>query len=328
MFYKNPYYDPTKSHHTKKGFQNPEPLEIPITRVAKWLKERWSTNAPPLPKGGYAKFIQDWMVEAHFPDHGDYVTWLGHCSLYFHLDNFGILTDPVFSERASFLNWIGPKRQTPRPINIQDIQTLQYVLISHEHYDHLDYATIMQLNQHFKNLTFIVPLGLERWFHKKGIQNVIPLDWWDSYTITDNLVITATPAQHWSNRDPFSRNRNLWCGYMISHKNRHHYFAGDTAYAKNLLEIGERFDIDYGYMPIGCYAPEWFMGYQHISPKDSVRLHSELKIKQSIGIHWGVFALGDEPFDETPIEVQSALKSYDTPPLFKVVPINTTLKLT
>lgn len=327
MFYKNPYYDPNKIHHTPRGFQNPTPLHIPLTRVAKWLKERWTTKAPPEPKGGYEQFIKDWMVPADFSHPNNYVNWLGHCSLYFYLDNIGILTDPIFSERASFLNWIGPKRQTPSPINIHDIPALQYVLISHEHYDHLDYQTIMELHQYFNDLLFIVPLGLERWFHKKGIQNVIALDWWDSYKINDQLTITATPAQHWSNRDPFSRNRNLWCGYMITHKDQNHYFAGDTAYTENLLEIGERFAIDYGYMPIGCYAPEWFMGYQHISPKDSIRLHTELKIKQSIGIHWGVFALGDEQFDETPIQVQSALTSYDVPPLFKVVPINTTMKL-
>lgn len=327
MFYKNPYYDPNKSHHTIKGFQNPEPLDIPIMRVLKWLKERWTTKAPRLPNGGYEQFIKDWMIKPNFPNNGDYVTWFGHCSLYFNLDNIGVLTDPVFSERASFLNWLGPKRKTPSPINIQEIPTLQYVLISHEHYDHLDYQTVMQLHQHFPDLTFIVPLGLERWFYKKGIQNVIALDWWDHFDINQNIRITATPAQHWSNRDPFSRNRNLWCGYMITHKDKNHYFAGDTAYAKNLLEIGQQFNIDYGYMPIGCYAPEWFMGYQHISPKDSVRLHTELKIKQSIGIHWGVFALGDEAFDETPIQIKTALASYENPPIFKVVPINTTLKI-
>ena len=327
MFYKNPYYDPHKSHHTPRGFQNPQPLHIPLMRVAKWLHERWTSKSSRLPKGGYDQFIQDWMVKADFSHSGDYVNWLGHCSLYFNLDNIGLLTDPVFSDRASFLNWVGPMRQTPAPIRIEEIPTLQYVLISHEHYDHLDYATITQLNQHFPNLTFIVPLGLERWFHKKGITQVIALDWWDQHIINDDLIITATPAQHWSNRHPFARNRNLWCGYMITHKNKNHYFAGDTAYAENLLEIGERFEIDYGYMPIGCYAPEWFMGYQHISPKDSVRLHHELGIQQSIGVHWGVFELGDERFDDTPIQVENAIAQYDNPPIFKVVPINTTMKL-
>ncbi len=327
MRYKNPYYDPTKSHHTKMGFQNPEPLHIPLKRVAKWLHERWTTKAPRKPKGGYETFIQNWVTTPNLSHNHDFVSWFGHCSLYFKLGDIGLLTDPVFSERASFLNWIGPKRQTPVLVQIDQLPTLQYVLISHEHYDHLDYQTIRALHQHFPDLTFIVPLGLERWFHKKGITQVIALDWWDQHIIDDELTITATPAQHWSNRDPFSRNRNLWCGYMITHNDKNHYFAGDTAYAKNLLEIGDRFNIDYGYMPIGCYAPEWFMGYQHISPKDSVRLHHELRIKQSIGVHWGVFELGDERFDETPSEVTKAIAEYHEKPIFKVVPINTSMKI-
>lgn len=327
MRYKNPYYNPHKSHHTPRGFQNPEPLHIPLKRVAKWLHERWTSKTSRLPEGGYEQFIQEWMIEPDFSHNGNFVTWLGHCTLYFKLDDIAIITDPVFSERASFLSWVGPKRQTPVLAQIEQLPCLHYVLISHEHYDHLDWLTIQKLLQHFPNLTFIVPLGLERWFHNKGIHNVIALDWWDQYDINNDLAVTATPAQHWSNRDPFSRNRNLWCGYMITHKNTNHYFAGDTAYAKNLLEIGERFDIDYGYMPIGCYSPEWFMGYQHISPRDSVRLHVELGIKQSVGVHWGVFELGDEPFDDTPIQVQNAIATYDNPPIFKVVPINTTMKL-
>ena len=327
MRYKNPYYNPHKSHHTPRGFQNPEPLHIPLKRVAKWLHERWTSKTSRLPEGGYEQFIQDWMIEPDFSHNGNFVNWLGHCTLYFKLDDIAIITDPVFSERASFLSWVGPKRQTPVLAQIEQLPCLHYVLISHEHYDHLDWLTIQKLLQHFPNLTFIVPLGLERWFHNKGIHNVIALDWWDQYDINNDLAITATPAQHWSNRDPFSRNRNLWCGYMITHKSKNHYFAGDTAYAKNLLEIGERFDIDYGYMPIGCYSPEWFMGYQHISPRDSVRLHVELGIQQSVGVHWGVFELGDEPFDDTPIQVQNAIATYDNPPIFKVVPINTTMKL-
>ena len=209
MFYKNPYYDPHKSHHTPRGFQNPEPLHIPLMRVAKWLQERWTNKTSRLPEGGYEQFTKDWMVNADFSHTGNYVNWLGHCALYFHFNGIGLLTDPVFSKRASFLSWLGPKRQTPAPINIQELPSLQYVLISHEHYDHLDYPTIRQLHQHFPNLTFIVPLGLERWFKKHHFHNVIALDWWDHHTINPELTVTAVPAQHWSNRDPFSRNRNL-----------------------------------------------------------------------------------------------------------------------
>lgn len=327
MFYKNPYYNPEKSHHTPSGFQNPTPLHIPLTRVAKWLKERWCTNAPPKPTGGYEAFIKRWVVQPNFSHTYDFVSWLGHCSLYFKLGDIGLLTDPMFSPRASFLSWLGPKRQTPALVDIADFPTLQYVLISHEHYDHLDYPTILQLHRAYPDVTFIVPLGLERWFHKKGIHKVIALDWWDHYVINEKITITATPAQHWSNRHPFARNRNLWCGYMINYRGKNHYFAGDTAYADNLLEIGEKFQIDYGYMPIGCYAPEWFMGYQHISPKDSVKLHHELNIKQSIGVHWAVFELGDENFDDTEYQVNNAKMLYDISPDFNLVPINTSMKI-
>lgn len=138
MRYKNPYYNPHKSHHTPRGFQNPEPLHIPLKRVAKWLHERWTSKTSRLPEGGYEQFIQDWMIEPDFSHNSNFVTWLGHCTLYFKLDDIAIITDPVFSERASFLSWVGPKRQTPVLAQIEQLPYLHYVLISHEHYDHLD----------------------------------------------------------------------------------------------------------------------------------------------------------------------------------------------
>lgn len=327
MFYQNPYYDPSKIHHTPTGFQNPEPFDIPLARVLKWAYLRWKTQAPPLPNGGYGQFITDWVIAPDLSHDYNFVSWLGHCTLYFKWENLGIMTDPMFSERASFINWAGPQRRTPALVDVKDITLLHYVLISHEHYDHLDLTTIQQLLVQFPELTFIVPLGLERWFHKKGITKVIALDWWDEFVIDHATKITAVPAQHWSNRHPFAKNRSLWCGYMISRDQHNHYFAGDTAYAECLLEIGERFDIDYGYLPIGSYAPEWFMKYQHISPEDVVRLHHELFIQKSIGIHWGVFEMGDENFDEAPHKIKKSFIQYPGNSSFLVVPINTSMKI-
>lgn len=341
--YKNLHYNPDKIHHRRYGFENNPPTRLNQWEALKWLWQRRKNHLPKAPKEGYAQFYNKWCLPLTLPsvDH-NYVTWLGHASIYLHTPDYGLLIDPVFSERASPFSFLGPKRKVVINWSISELPNLDYVLISHNHYDHLDWPTIREILLHFPLVTFIVPLGLERWFYKRGITRVIALDWFTQYEasshhivdLTDNqnsdnpeqeehnrvdqdkrenndhladdstsLKITAVPAQHWSKRGFGDRNRSLWCGYILQFAGKTIYFSGDSGYGSQLLEIRDYFpDIDLGFLPIGAYLPRDLMAAQHMNPQESVRLHQALKIHYSVGIHWGIFELTDESLDD-PIEV-------------------------
>lgn len=298
-FYKNPYYDPSKAHHTKTGFRNVHPIQITKTALQRWKRERHRDGRPFPPKGGYEKFIQEWCQQADFSISGDAVWWLGHASALFRIDNLCIITDPMFSTRTSPIGFIGPKRKTPNPTSIEALPHIDIVLISHNHYDHLDTHTISQLIQRSSDTLFLVPLGLKNWFQELGAKNVAELDWWDSVTVR-HVTLSCVPAQHWSRRGLRDTNRTLWGGWVISHKECNYYFAGDTAYSEYLAEIGQKFAITLALLPIGAYEPRWFMRNMHIDPSEAVQLHRELKCRRSIGIHWATFELTDESLDDPP----------------------------
>jgi L-ascorbate metabolism protein UlaG (beta-lactamase superfamily) len=291
-----------KSHHTAKGFKNVEPFKINIFDTWRWYRER---KVLP-PKVGYHLFKQIWSEKIDLTLSGDRVWWIGHATTLIRLDNKMILTDPIFSKRASPLQFIGPKRRTPPALNIEQLPQIDFIVISHNHYDHLDYNSIRQLFARCPNLVMIVPLGLKKTLLKWGIRHIIELDWWDGVTI-DGLTFSATPAKHWSNRALFDKNKVLWCGWMIQSGTNSHkrgkslYFMGDTGYSPSLKEISQRFPaIDLALIPIGAYAPRWFMQSQHIDPEQAVQLYDELQCRSAVAIHWGAFELADESLDEPP----------------------------
>ncbi len=237
-------------------------------------------------------------------------TWLGHSSFYVQLHGKSFLTDPVLSSRASPLFFGDPKRLVPTPIQIKDLPQIDYVLISHNHYDHLDLQTIKQIGQ---GPTYLVPLGLKHWFINIGIQSekIIEFDWWDTLSI-EGIEITATPCQHWSARGLTDRNKSLWCSWHVASEalatkkttpNLSFWFAGDTGYNDiQFKEIGETFKgIDLALIPIGAYAPRWFMKQQHINPEEAIQIHKDILARKSIGMHWGTFQLTAEPIME-PVE--------------------------
>ena len=318
MFYKNPYYDPSKKHHTIRGFRNLEPFAISKKDFVKWRQER---KIHP-PKEGYEKFIQDWFQPADFTVAQEGIWWLGHASSLIRINQKTILIDPVFSEYASPFSFIGPKRRTPCPTSVDQLPNIDFVLISHNHYDHLDYPTIKQLIKRFPDITFFVPLGLRKKLLKWGANQVIELDWWDSFTVSD-IKLTAVPAQHWSRRALFDTNRSLWCGWMIEYPHYTIYFMGDSGYANIFNLIGQRFpNIDLALIPIGCYAPQWFMHKQHIDPRQSVQIFKQLNCKRAIAIHWGVFELADDALDEPPKFLQALTEQeLDHKQLFSLLKI-------
>ncbi len=194
---------------------------------------------------------------------------------------------------------------------MEDLPPIDLVLISHNHYDHLDRITVKQLARRSRAQAqpthFIVPLGLAGKLRGFGVREVQELDWWQSLNFR-GLRVGCVPAQHWSARTLWDRNRTLWCGFTVHAGDFGFYFAGDTGYWHGVPEITQRMGrIDLAALPIGAYAPRWFMQGQHIDPAQAVQMHLELSARRSIAIHWGTFELADDALDEPPIKLRSAL---------------------
>ena len=221
--------------------------------------------------------------------------------------SYNILTDPHFSERASPVNFSGPKRMAPPGIPIDQLPHIDVVLISHNHYDHLDLATVKRLAaQEGGPPMFVVPLGLEVWFKSAGITNVVELDWWDSVRL-GSLDFHLVPVQHWSQRTLFDRNQSLWGGFFVKHHSLSFVYTGDTGYSKDFSDIRARLGApDIAAIPVGAYEPRWFMEKQHVNPAEAVQIHKDLGAKYSLGVHWGTFELTDESLDEPPIALAEA----------------------
>ena len=235
------------------------------------------------------------------------VTWIGHATALVQVGGSNVLTDPIFSERASPLSFVGPKRHVPPGIAIAELPHIDAVLISHNHYDHLDEASVRALAaQPGGAPLFIVPLGLKAWLARLGIEHAVELDWWQSARV-GAVEVVFTPAQHWSGRSLNDRMATLWGSYAIFAPDFQVWFAGDTAYSKDFADIRQRFaarqggrGFDLALIPIGAYEPRWFMRAQHVDPDEAVQIHRDLVAERSIGIHWGTFELTDESLDEPP----------------------------
>lgn len=239
-------------------------------------------------------------------------TFVGHSTVLIQMDGMNIVCDPIWSMRASPFSWIGPRRHRAPGIRFEDLPPIDIVLQSHDHYDHLDVATVSRITSKWHS-KFVVPLGLRARFTRKNIaplELISELDWWESVEVRSNLKITSVPASHFSGRSLNDRNKTLWCGYVIEGPKATVYFAGDTGYGSHFQEIKRRFPrIRLAFLPIGAYIPQWFMGPVHISPADAVRAHEELGAATSIGIHFGTFALADDGEDEPVEELQRAMNA-------------------
>lgn len=237
------------------------------------------------------------------------LTWIGHSSFLFQFSGRNVLTDPVFSERASPFRFAGPKRYTPAALQVVDLPHIDLVLISHNHYDHLDETTIKQLYRRFGDeICFAVPQGLARWFRQRGISNLIERNWWQAADI-DQGELFCLPAQHFSGRGPLDGNTSVWCGWLLVLNDYRFYFAGDTGYGDIFKQIGDIFaPLDLALLPIGAYDPRWFMSPVHVAPEESVKIHQDIGARQSVAMHWGAFALTDEPMDEPPRRLRQALR--------------------
>lgn len=213
------------------------------------------------------------------------------------IDGMIVLTDPMFSTRASPSQLFGPKRYRPPACVIEDLpESLDAVVISHNHYDHLDAGSVSALNNRYgTKLRWFVPIGLKKWFEDMKVKNVVELDWWEEYCVNEDFKFVLTPAQHWSKRglnDDFS---SLWGSWSIIGPKNRFFFTGDTGYCSVFKEIGQIYGpFTAAAIPIGAYSPRWFMGPQHVDPESAVQIHRDIRSKSSMAIHWGTFALAYE----------------------------------
>lgn len=243
--------------------------------------------------------------------------WIGHSTYLIQVNGLTFLTDPLFSAYCSPIPFKILKRRHEPAIDIHKLPTIDVVLISHDHYDHLDKKSVLQLYSLFPNIIWVVPHGLKRWFEKRKIHSVIELDWGASQIIR-NCRITAVPSQHFSGRGLWDKNRTLWCGFVVECSEKTFYFVGDTGYNSfDFLEIGRHFPkIDLSLIPIGTYAPEKFMKPVHISPYEAVAIHTEVHSRLSLGMHWKTFCLSEEPANLPPYDLFLAMQkqnlSFDT----------------
>eukprot|EP00879_Flechtneria_rotunda_P018761 GHRR01019694.1.p1 GENE.GHRR01019694.1~~GHRR01019694.1.p1 ORF type:complete len:406 (+),score=109.99 GHRR01019694.1:100-1317(+) len=231
--------------------------------------------------------------------------WVGHATMLVQMQGLTFITDPVFSQRPSPVQFAGPRRAV-QPALVPEspaMPHLDFVLISHNHYDHLDNGSVNRLFKRFGHaLSWYVPLGLKAWFRSKGITNVTELDWWQEAQHPGTKVrVVLTPAQHWSARGAFDRRATLWGGWAVLGEQLRFWFAGDTGYCPVFAEIGDRLGpFDLSAIPIGAYNPRNFMRPMHIGPEEAVTIHQEVRSKRSVGVHCCTFFLTTEPLDEPP----------------------------
>ena len=255
------------------------------------------------------------------------VTFVGHATFLIQTPAANILTDPMWSERAGPFNLVGPRRVRQPAVRFEDLPPISVVLLSHNHYDHCDLATLRRLAGRF-NPTVVAPLGNSRLVRSAGIRNVRELDWWDETTAA-GLSLMLTPAQHFSARTPFDRNRALWGGFAVSAPGARIYFAGDTAYASFFADVRSRFGpIDLALLPIGAYEPRWFMHVVHMNPAEAMQAHLDLDAAQSVGMHFGTFQLTTEGIDDPLRALSQARTERGVPPdRFRTLEFGESLRL-
>jgi len=310
------------AHHTDNGFKNLYIDDDLKPGAFKLIKARIFDEPWPSEPVNYKKFWQETELEKiHNPNPNiPQATLIGHSTVLLQYKNTNILTDPIFSDYAFPIQAIGPKRYTPTSVDIQELPRIDYIVISHNHYDHLDVDSVKQLNQ-LKQPTpphWYVPLGLKSWFKDLEVTAVTEMDWWDMANLKagdEALSIQAQPSQHWSRRGMFDERETLWASWAFIWPDFTAWFGGDTGYNKvQFKEIGTVLgEVDLAMIPIGAYEPRWFMKTFHVNPEESVEIFKDINAKYAFGIHWNTFVLTQEPLDEPPKNLKKALNQSNIP---------------
>ncbi len=277
--------------------------------INKSFKElfEWSRKSEE-PVLSYIDISSEWQ-DIDLANADNYVIWIGHSTFLIKKNGFTILTDPIFSERASPFKRVGPKRLIPPALSLEDIPKIDIVTISHNHYDHLDIDSLQRISKLHPDAVFLVPAGDLKLLKRKKIINAYEFEWWGSFII-NNISFTFTPVKHWSKRGLFDRNKSLWGGWYIQYLDYALYHAGDTGYSKDFKDTKNKLGSPkYAFIPIGAYDPEWFMASSHVNPEDALQIMIDLEAEHAFGMHWGTFVLTDEDTLEPPQRLRQALKN-------------------
>jgi len=283
-------YFSTSMSFAQERFSNSDGMknEKSLSEVLKWS---WSREEP---KKEFIKTNENINLNS-LKDREHYALWIGHSTFLINNGDLTILTDPIFSERASPLNFAGPKRLIKPVIKIKDLPEVDVITISHNHYDHLDINSLRKIQKKFPNVKILVPKGDLKLLKNYNLNNGFEFLWWEEI-IFDNTKFIFTPAQHWSARGLRDRNKSLWGSWFIKNEDKNIFHAGDTGYSDDFIEIRNRLGpVDFAMIPIGAYDPQWFMSYSHVNPEEALNIAKDLDAKKSIGMHWGTFILTDEP---------------------------------
>lgn len=290
-------------HHTPEGFRNNYP-HGPKQSFWRWKWEQLRHGVAEPPPGGWnIPYVKTDAAALRRPGERATMTWIGHASFLLQIGGRNVLVDPQFSERASPVQFAGPRRIVPLPIDIPELPRIDVVLTSHNHYDHLDRDTVRRLAEAWDPL-FLVPLGLKAWFEALGLRRVEELDWWQSAD-SGGLRFTLVPVQHWSRRTLLDTDRTLWGGWVVEGNGLNVVHTGDLGLSRDTRDVGERLGpFDLALIPIGGYAPRWFMKTMHVDVAEALQVRDDLRARRAIGMHWGTFeGLTDEPLDEPPAKL-------------------------
>jgi L-ascorbate metabolism protein UlaG (beta-lactamase superfamily) len=267
----------------------------------RWMRTRQRVDYPDQVEVTLAE-APAWKVE------GDElrVYQVNHSTFLIQTAGVNILTDPMWSERAGPVSFAGPRRVAAAGVEFGDLPPIDVVLVSHNHYDHLDLPTLVSLHQRHEPV-FVVPLGNAALLHRAGVGNTLEADWWDEVPLAEDLTVFCTPARHWSGRGPGDRNRTLWGSFVIRAGDSTIVFVGDSGYSATFGEIRERFGpVRLALLPMGAYEPRWFMEPSHMNPAEMVQAHVDLGARWTVGHHFGTFQLADDGIDQPLEDLQAA----------------------
>lgn len=312
-----PYEGPASDHFDGQRFHNIEPT--PHKGLMELLK--WQFNSPPQIPWTEQPSVAPAVVER--VDGAELrVTYINHATVLIQHRGLNILTDPVWSQRVSPFSFIGPKRHQPPGLSLDALPPIDLILVSHNHYDHLDLQTLTHLAKRFPQARVATGLGNGALIRETGFDAVVELDWWQSLVLSDALTLHAVPVQHWSSRTRTDTNKTLWLGFVIASPDGPLLFPGDTGLGPEFGLINQRFGpMRFAALPIGAYAPRWFMRSHHMNPDDAVQAHQQLQAQYSLAIHFGVFNLTDEEQLDPPRDLAKALAERQVDPQRFRVPI-------
>jgi len=310
------------AHHVAGGFRNPNPDFRRPSAWTRWsfvVRRLWATTLSP--RTFVAPRVANDGAILRAGSMNPSITWIGHATLLVQINGVNILTDPQWSERASPVSWGGPGRLSSPGLAFEDLPRVDVVLISHDHYDHLDLNTVKRLSAAVDPL-FLVPLGLKAWFVENGMTRVAELDWWQEYEY-GAVKFVCVPAQHFSQRTLADANERLWASWAVLSPERRFYFSGDTGYFGGFEAAGRRLGaFDLTALVIGAYLPEEIMKFVHLTPEQAVQAFTDLKARALLGIHWGTFDLAEEPLDEPPQRMLAEIRRRNIDPsrawIFKI----------